>query len=151
MAGFRRVRYLGTIPHDEVWRRYRCSDAGLVCLMPLKRYMVSLPVKLFEFMAAELPVVASGFPLFREIVDGSGCGICVDPERPDEIASAVRRLAADRTAAREMGRRGRVAMLQRYNWQSEGQTLLALYEELTCRRPRAVGRKQPGKKVGAHV
>ena len=127
LPGYRRTRHLGLIPHARVWDVYGACDAGVVTLLPLPRYRVSLPVKMFEFMAAGLPVVASDFPLFGEIVERNRCGICVDPTRPEAIAAAVRRLAADRDAAIEMGRRGRAAVLERYNWDNEARGLLAVY------------------------
>jgi O-antigen/teichoic acid export membrane protein/glycosyltransferase involved in cell wall biosynthesis len=130
MAGFRRVRYVKPIPHKQVWGVYEDCDAGIVCLLPLERYKVSLPVKLFEFMAAGLPVVASDFPLFRELVEGNGCGICVDPEAPECIASAAQRFAGDEELVRQMGELGRKAVLERYNWEAEAQTLLDLYRTL---------------------
>lgn len=139
MAGFERVRYIESVPHEQVWALYEECDAGLVCLLPLERYKVSLPVKMFEFMAAGLPVIASDFPLFRELVEGNGCGICVDPEAPERIASAARRLAGDAELVRQMGEMGRKAVLEKYNWEAEAQTLLGLYRALS-RRPKAEDR-----------
>jgi O-antigen/teichoic acid export membrane protein/glycosyltransferase involved in cell wall biosynthesis len=139
MAGFKRVRYIEPVPHEQVWGLYEECDAGLVCLLPLERYKVSLPVKMFEFMAAGLPVIASDFPLFRELVEENGCGICVDPEMPDRIASAARRLAGDTELARRMGEMGRKAVLEKYSWETEAQTLLGLYRTLS-RRPKTEDR-----------
>jgi glycosyltransferase involved in cell wall biosynthesis len=133
MAGFKRVRYVKPVPHKQVWGLYKECDAGLVCLLPLERYKVSLPVKMFEFMAAGLPVIASDFPLFRELVEGNGCGICVDPGKPDEIAAAVRRLACDRDLAQVMGTKGRRAIAEKYNWEQEAGRLLGLYEQVTAK------------------
>ncbi len=130
MAGFRRVRYVKPVPHGQVWGLYEECDAGLVCLLPLERYKVSLPVKMFEFMAAGLPVIASDFPFFRELVEGNGCGVCVDPEAPERIASAARRLAGDAGLVRQMGEMGRRAVLEKYSWEAEAQTLLGLYRTL---------------------
>jgi len=128
--GFRRVRYLGTIAHREVWDWYRRSDAGIICLLPLRRFRQSLPVKLFEFMATSLPVIASDFPELRPVVAGGRCGFCVDPERPGEIAAAVRWLARDPALCLEMGENARAAAESRYNWRPEEKRLLALYHEI---------------------
>jgi glycosyltransferase involved in cell wall biosynthesis len=130
MVGFKRVRYVEPVPHEQVWGFYEECDAGLVCLLPLERYKVSLPVKMFEFMAAGLPVIASDFPLFRELVEDNGCGICVDPEMPERIASAARRLAGDAELVLQMGEMGRKAVLEKYSWEAEAQTLLGLYRTL---------------------
>ncbi len=130
LAGFRWVRCLGVVPHAEVWRWYAQSDVGAVCLLPVPRFQVSLPVKLFEFMSAGLPVVASDFPLFREIVEGSDCGMCVNPEAPAEIARAVRRLAGNEEERSRMSARGMAAVRTRYNWEAEVEKLVGLYEEM---------------------
>ncbi len=130
MAGFGRVRYLGVMPHEEAWHWYGQSDVGAVCLLPVPRFETSLPVKLFEFMAAGLPVVASDFALFRQIVEGNNCGICVNPERPEEIAAAVRQLAADQVARRRMGAAGLAAVRSKYRWEVEAETLARFYQEI---------------------
>jgi glycosyltransferase involved in cell wall biosynthesis len=143
LAGFRRVSFLGTVPHSGIRDLYAGCDCGIVCLLPLKRYQESLPVKLFEYMQAGLAVVASDFPGFREIVESSRCGVCVDPSRPVAIASGVSRLAADTGLARQMGDRGRVAVLARYNWEKEGERLVSFYRQLLSRMP-AAGRARTG-------
>ena len=130
MPGFGSVRHIPTLPHERIWQEYAACDAGIVCLMPVERYKVSLPVKLFEFMAAGLPVIASDFPLFREIVEGSGCGICVDPTNSEAIAAAIRRLQGDDAAARLMGERGIAAVRDRFNWRQEGAELVKLYQRI---------------------
>jgi glycosyltransferase involved in cell wall biosynthesis len=138
MPGFGSVRLLPAVPHERVWDVYAECDAGLVCLLPVERYKVSLPVKLFEFMAAGLPVVASDFPLFREIVEGSGAGVCVDSTDPAAIAAACRRLAGRPAECGEMGRRGMEAVRERFSWEAEARTLVGLYAGLGGRPPDAL-------------
>ena len=75
-------------------------------------------------------VVASDFPLWRGIVESSGCGICVDPADPQAVAGALRRLLDDPQAARACGEAGRAAVRATYNWPSAERVLLALYAEL---------------------
>jgi hypothetical protein len=89
--------------------------------------MSNYPTKLFEYMAARVPVVASDFPLYRAIVEGAGCGIVVDPTSPHAIAEAVRYLLDHPEDAQAMADRGRAAMLERYNWHASKEALLELY------------------------
>jgi len=86
--------------------------------------------KIFEYMAYEIPVVCSNFPNLKRIVEGEGCGICVDPEDPEEIADAVRWLAEHPEEGREMGKRGREAARRQYNWEAEADKLRRFYREL---------------------
>ena len=72
--------------HSEVDRPglrhlLRTVSAGLVVLHPEKSFLTSQPTKLFEYMAAGIPVIASDFPLWRSIVSTADCGILVDPSR----------------------------------------------------------------------
>ena len=104
----------------------RCH-IGLAMLEPVPNYLESYPTKLFEYMALGLPVVTSNFPLYREIVERVGCGICVDPRDPVAIAGGMRRLLENPAEASDMGMRGRKAVRERFNWDTEAQKLIAFY------------------------
>ncbi|HEU4864490.1 MAG TPA: glycosyltransferase, partial [Candidatus Limnocylindria bacterium] len=86
--------------------------------------------KLFQYMAAGLPVVASDFPQVREVVVGAGCGVVVDTRRPAEIARGINALLADPESARAMGERGRRAVEERFNWATSARALLDVYRRL---------------------
>jgi hypothetical protein len=85
---------------------------------------------MFEYMAAGLPVIASDFSLWREIVDGSGCGLLVDPMDPEAIAEAMQWILEHPAESEAMGRRGRQAVKERYNWEQEAKKLIRLYRRL---------------------
>jgi glycosyltransferase involved in cell wall biosynthesis len=106
------------------------SMAGLVTLHPVINYLDALPVKMFEYMAAGIPVIASDFPVWRDIIDASGCGICVDPFHPPAIAAAIDYLLLHPDQARRMGENGRRAVASQYNWNAEAAKLLAFYSDL---------------------
>src|SRR6202030_4277096 len=106
MPGWSRVSYRGVIPRDQVADVMGRSRVGLVTLLPTPSHVNSLPTKLFEYMSAGIAVVASDFPLWREIVTATGCGLCVDPTDPAAIAAAVDRLAEDAGFGAACGRNG---------------------------------------------
>jgi glycosyltransferase involved in cell wall biosynthesis len=81
-------------------------------------------------MSAGLPVIASDFPLWRDIVAGNRCGLLVDPMSPRAIADAIVWMLDHPDEAQEMGRRGREAVIHRYSWEAEAQKLQALYARL---------------------
>lgn len=128
--GWLRVDAHGHLDRQGVSGVMRRAFAGLVTLLPTPSYRDALPVKMFEYMAAGIPVIASDFPAWRQIVDGNRCGLCVDPRDPGAIAAAIERLAADPELARQLGENGRQAVQRKYNWKNEADKLLRFYEEL---------------------
>lgn len=131
LPGYRWAQFLGFIKPPEVYERLRGADIGLVCLHPEPRFILAWPVKLFEYMASGLPVVASNFPLWKQIVEGNKCGICVNPLEPKEIAGAIEYLLTHPEEAEIMGENGRRAVVEKYNWNQESRKLLELYKALT--------------------
>jgi glycosyltransferase involved in cell wall biosynthesis len=125
-----RVQIPGPIPHEEVFDVLVRSHIGLAVLHPDPNYVDSLPTKLFEYMAAGLPVVASNFPLWKEIVEGNRCGITVDPLDSKAIAQAIEYLLTHPEEALQMGENGRRAVEEKYNWEAESKKLLGVYSKL---------------------
>jgi glycosyltransferase involved in cell wall biosynthesis len=127
---FAKVDYRGWLPYETLPAQLVRADAGIVCFQPEPNNVNAGPTKLFEYMACGLPVVASNFPMWREVIEGHDCGICVDPTNPGAIAAALTRLADDPARRRAMGENGRRAVLQVYNWEAEAERLLAAYDRL---------------------
>jgi glycosyltransferase involved in cell wall biosynthesis len=125
------VQEHGFLGRVAVFELLRTAQAGLVLFQPLKNHLEAQPNKLFEYMLAGLPIIASDFPLWRSIVDAEGCGLLVDPMSPDAIAGAMKWISDHPDAALEMGLRGRQAVLTRYNWTGEFGKLLGLYGQLS--------------------
>jgi glycosyltransferase involved in cell wall biosynthesis len=130
MQGWEHVEYLGWQPRTAVVQQLAQARLGLVIFHPTVDHLEAIPNKLFEYMAAGIPVVASDFPLWREIIDGCRCGILVDPLNPRAIADAIQYLLERPEEADAMGQRGRGAVLTRYNWNTESEKLLASYQRL---------------------
>lgn len=124
------VDFLGWLDREQVALLLNESIGGLVTLHATPNHVESLPIKMFEYMSAGLPVIASDFPLWREIIEGADCGICIDPSNVQAIADAIDELASNPARAREMGRNGQRAVQQKYNWDNEAKKLLALCERL---------------------
>ena len=130
LPGWDRVNYLGRLGRDEVRQRLAASRAGLLVFHPVPNHTSALPNKLFEYMAAGLPVIASDFPSWHGLLDPLGCARFVDPLDPSQIGSAIDELISDEERANEMGGRGAAAVRERLNWQQEEPKLLELYRRL---------------------
>jgi glycosyltransferase involved in cell wall biosynthesis len=129
-AGWSKVDDHGFVGRSEVRRVMENSAAGVVTFLPAPNHIDSQPNKMFEYMSAGIPVVGSDFPLWRSIIEGNECGLCVDPTKPQDVAQAIDRLCRDQEAGQAMGKRGREAVLARYNWDSEGRKLVELYKSI---------------------
>lgn len=131
LPGWNRTEAVGVLGRAEVAELLGGARAGLVLLHPEPNYLNSQPVKLFEYMGAGIPVIASDFPVWRNIIETAGCGLLVDPLDPTAIAEAIEYLWCHPNEALEMGRRGREAVENRYNWEREEEGLLQFYNGLT--------------------
>lgn len=124
------VKFIGRITRCEVNALYGSARAGIVLYQPAENHYKAQPIKLFEFMAAGLPVVASNFPLWESIIEHAGCGICVDPTNASQVKDACLYLLDHPRDAQQMGNNGRLAVLNQYNWDVEEEKLLHLYSML---------------------
>ncbi len=127
-AGSARVDFLGWLDRAQVASELGRARFGLVVLHPTVNYIDAYPVKLFEYMAAGIPVIASDFPLWRDIVASANCGLLVNPLDTLAIAEAMQVLASDADGAAAMGARGRQAVEARYNWSIEGVKLVQIFD-----------------------
>jgi len=130
LPGMRRVRYHGQVSYAQLPDLLARAHAGIVCFLPSPNNVNSGPTKLFEYMASGLPVVASDFPLWRKVIEETGCGVVVDPTDPRAIAAGIERLARDPAARQGMAANGRRAIQERFNWESEAARLVIAYEDL---------------------
>jgi glycogen synthase len=130
-----RVHVLPAVPPAELLDWVASADIVAMPIQPTTlNHRLTTPNKLFEAMAASVPVVASDLPGMAGIVRETGCGILVDPTSTSAIASAICGLLESRAEVRdEMGRRGHEAHLATYNWEAQVAILLAEYGRLTGR------------------
>jgi len=122
------VEFIPWVPYDEKEKLSSQASMGVITYLPYSNNTSCLPNKLFDYMLVSLPVIASNFPLYREVVEGSHCGLIVDPSKPLEIARAMEYLIEHTDEARRMGENGRRAVLEKCNWERESETLLGIYD-----------------------
>lgn len=130
LSGWDKVIEYGFVSRAEVRTILAKSIAGLVTLLPASNYVNAQPNKMFEYMSASIPVIASNFPLWREIIEGGKCGFCVDPLDPKAIATAINYIANHPAEAEQMGKNGHRAVLERYNWGIEEKKLITFYKDI---------------------
>lgn len=107
------------------------SSLGLCLLHKMPNHEVSWPIKIFEYMGAGIPQLTSDYAHWKHVVEGNGCGICVDVNRRKEVHDAARHILGSTERVREMGANARAAILDgKLNWESESLALTSLYREV---------------------
>jgi glycosyltransferase involved in cell wall biosynthesis len=130
LNGWNKVDFLGYLDREGIKNTISSSIAGLVVLHPTNSYLDSLPVKMFEYMAAGVPVIASNFPLWKTIVEETNSGICVNPLDAKEIAKAIDFLINNSEVAERMGNNGKKLVNEKFNWRVEEEKLFKLYTDV---------------------
>lgn len=128
--GWQQVDALGFVGREEVRDLLARCAGGLVTFLPSPNHIDAQPNKMFEYMSAGVPVIGSNFPLWKQIIEGNQCGLCVDPLDPKAIAQAIDYLVTHPAEAEQMGRNGQKAVHEKYNWTIEEAKLLEFYNNL---------------------
>ena len=121
------VEFLGVIPYSKLHTYLSVCDVGLCTYLHVAPGAGKRSSKLFLYMRAGLPVVASDLPGLREIVKETNCGILVDPRDVRQIADAIIRLLKDPEYARRLGKNGIRAIMSKYNWCEEERKMITAY------------------------
>ena len=129
-TGFDRTSLLGWLTRDQVIETFRKSFVGLSILHATPHYLMAYPTKLFEYMGMGLPVIGNQFEIVHDIIVGNQCGITVPEKDPQAIANALEWLFNHPEEAQQMGKRGRQAIEEKYNWEKEMDSLLNLYAQI---------------------
>jgi len=125
-----KIKVWGRVPKSNIPDILKTAHIGFVTLLPLKRYLTSLPLKLFEYMAAGVPIIASNFELWRDIVESADCGVVVDPTDVEQIKTAILYFYNNRSEIVKKGQNGQKAFIEMYNWTKEEEKLFDLYKRL---------------------
>lgn len=120
----------GFLNRSQVSEVMKYQKAGLVTFYPVPNHTESQPNKMFEYMSAGIPVIASNFKLWKDIIETNYCGICVDPMNPKDIASAINFIISHPTEAEKMAKNGKKSILEKYNWKIEEQKIFEVYKRL---------------------
>jgi glycosyltransferase involved in cell wall biosynthesis len=130
LSGWNRTEFLGWQSRCSVAATLAKSRIGLLLYHPIANHMQAQPNKLFEYMSHRIPVIASDFQHWREIVRGANCGLLVNPLDVRAVSGAIQWLLEHPKEAEAMGRRGGEAVETLYNWRTQAQKLTELYARL---------------------
>ena len=113
----RQVIFAGKVRYDQV---PHYINAGTLCLAPFDTQRNDLtglsPLKIFEYMALEKPVIASDLQLIKDVIHDGTDGILVPPGTPKKLANAILSLFQNEDLRKQLGRNARSKILQLYSW-----------------------------------
>lgn len=128
--GWKKIREWGWAERETVAEILSVSKIGIVTYLPYPNHVDLRANKMFEYMSAGIPVIASNFRSWKGVIERHNCGICVDPEDSDEIAQAIEFLLRNDQIAKEMGENGRKAVKSFFNWENEEKKLVKVYRSI---------------------
>lgn len=127
-----RVRWLGQLPHADVPRLLAAADVALAPYPELPGFGFS-PLKLYEYLGAGVPVVASDIGQIRTALDFGRWGSLVAPGDPAALAAGVSAVLADPATARTRAEAARAMALREHSWRARATRITALLTDMETR------------------
>ncbi len=128
------IKLFGRIPNEEIYSILMNCEIGLALLHPVQNYLNSYPTKIFEYMSVGLPVLASNFKLWKNIILENECGKCVNPLIINESYEVIRDYYFSEDLRRKHGMNGQIAVRMKYNWGNEEKLLYEAYDNLKLKK-----------------
>ncbi len=124
--GLQAVSYFtGAVPAEAVPALLASMHAAVAPYPKLEKFYFS-PLKVLEYMAAGLPVVASRIGQLENLIVPEATGLLVPPEDANALADALERLQADRALRSRLGRAARAAVQRKHTWDGVAQRIFQL-------------------------
>src|SRR5438093_494639 len=121
------VDIMGRLPFYSVQSIMAESHVGLIPHYATNAWNATIPNKLFDYMAIGKPVIVSSARPTRRIVEETQCGMVFQDRDPGSLAETI--LAMSKRSVREdLGKRGKAAVHERFNWTVDEQRLLQAIE-----------------------
>ncbi|HET7189744.1 MAG TPA: glycosyltransferase family 4 protein [Gemmatimonadaceae bacterium] len=127
------VRLLGWKPPADHAAYYRHARIGILPFLSTEHINITLANKLFDYMGAALPIVATDVAPMRRVLAETGAGVLVAPGDAHALAAALVALLRDPERCRALGARGRAAVSGQYAWARDRERLLAAVTRTTPR------------------
>lgn len=109
------VNFLGIMPKIEVVKWFNRAEATFVTFKDLPVLHTSSPNKMFDSFAAGVPIIQSTKGWIKELVARTGCGISVDPERPETFAEAIMEIATNKNYRDDLAHKAKLLAISDFS------------------------------------
>jgi glycosyltransferase involved in cell wall biosynthesis len=130
VRGLANVTILPNVPPQKVMEYLNRSTIGIAPSLRQTTRINALQTKLFEYMAAGLPIVSSDLPNEVRLAEETGAMLLCRPEESGTFVSAIEDLLDDREYAYRIGQAGQNAFRNRFCWEAQAETLESYYKEI---------------------
>lgn len=124
---WKKVEFLGYIDQEKIYEILGKVKAGLSMLHPLPNYIRAYTGKMFEYMAAGVPVIISNFDLWEDLLEKAKCGVSCDPHDHSKLKALIHEMLTEDQKASKLGLSGQLASKSDFCWESEEKKLTELY------------------------
>ena len=124
------IEFLPNVKPQDLMQMMNRATVAVSPSLRVPQQIKGFHTRLYEYLAAALPIVASDLPHETQLIGGNDCGILVQPEDPQSFADGIAKLIRDREFACRLGKNGQDAFKEKYSWESELPKLLAFYDQI---------------------
>lgn len=125
-----RFIFAGSVPYVQVPLYINASDVCVATFIKKKHMKTGgSPLKIYEYMACEKPIVSSRIPNI-EFIEQQNIGLLVEPENPEELAKAIIKLLKDEKLREKMGKNGRDYVAKEHSWEAVGRKVVEVCEKV---------------------
>ena len=124
-----RVRFVGFVPSRDIEKYLEAADVGVIPLTDnvTSRYFTS-PLKMFEYMSAGLPIVASDLPTIREVLTDRENAVLIKPGDSKDLARGIKKLLYDQELANKLSKKAYEDVKQ-YSWDMRAERIIKVLNE----------------------
>ena len=124
------IELLPNLRPDKIMDYLNKATIAINPVLRVKKQLNAINTKLFEFMAAGLPIISSDLPYIKEIFEKSRCGILAQPEASSTFVDQIEYLANNKKLANEMSQSGVSSFITSYSWESQVDDLVKYYRNI---------------------
>lgn len=125
-----RIYFTGMVSLKQLLEYTKLADVGVILIKKISlSYYYAAPNKFFEYIHANVPILAPNYPFFKDVIEKYDIGILLDKIEPEEIADKIKLFFKDMDRYREMKENTKIAEKE-LNWENEEKKLIAAYETL---------------------